>query len=78
MKPVEAHVYGIYAFGYYSIFCDPIISGVVSTEGWPWLGPTHFDDSLAEGEHLLGGDEESLNYQPGRRGHDKFDDLGES
>ena len=42
------------------------------------VGVIPFYESLAKGGYLLGGDEEGRKFQLGRRGNDKFDDLGDS
>ena len=58
VEPVEVYDYGIGAFGENGIVCDPIGGRVVHLEVRMWLGPTHFGEDLAEGDHLLGGDKE--------------------
>ena len=74
---MEAHVYGFGAFGEDGIVCDPIRGSVVILKGWHWLGTSHFDENLAEGGNLLGGDEEGHNFLFICRGHENFDGLGE-
>ncbi len=51
-------------------------SGVVHLDGHAWLRPTHFDESLMEGGHFLGGGVESTEFSFGGRRHDKFHHLG--
>jgi hypothetical protein len=46
-------------------------SGVVYLDGHAWLGPTHFEESLMEGDHFLGCGVESLKFGFGDRRHDK-------
>ncbi len=52
-------------------------SGVVNLDGRAWLRPTHFDEGLTEGDHLLGGGVESAKFSFGGRRHDKFHYLGD-
>ena len=77
-EPVEGRVHGFGEFGGNDVVCDPSSGQVFSLEVWPWLGPAHFNESLVEGVHLLGGDKEVREFQFDCGVHDKFDDLGES
>ena len=76
--PVEVHVNGFGAFGNDDIVCDSSRGHFFCLEGRLWLGPTHFYESLVDGDHLLGGEEEGRKFRFGCRGHNEFDDLGES
>ncbi len=42
-----------------------------------WLQPTHFDESLMEGDHFLGCGVESAEFGFGGRRHDKLHYLGD-
>jgi hypothetical protein len=52
-------------------------SGVVHLDGHAWLRPTHFDESLMEGDHFLGCGVESAGFGFGSRRHDKLHYLGD-
>ncbi len=46
-------------------------------DGCAWLRPTHFDEGLTEGDHLLGCGVESAKFSFGSRRHDKLHYLGD-
>jgi hypothetical protein len=52
-------------------------SGVVPLDGHAWLQPTHFNESLKEGDHFLGCGVESAKFSFGGRRHDKLHYLGD-
>ncbi len=52
-------------------------SGVVHVDGRAWLRPTHLNEGLTEGDHLIGGSVESAEFGVGGRRHDKFHYLGD-
>jgi hypothetical protein len=52
-------------------------SGFVYLDAGAWLRPTHFDESLMDGDHFLGGGVESPKFSFGGRRHDKFHYLGD-
>ena len=58
-EPPEAHVHGLKHFFHHGFVGDACGSGVVALNGRGWLRPAHFDESVPEGYHGLGSDEEA-------------------
>ena len=57
--PPEAHVHGLEHFVHHGFIGDACGSGVVAMNGRGGLRPAHFDESVPEGYHGLGADEEA-------------------
>ena len=75
-EPPEAHVNGLEHFVYHGFVGDACGSGVVALNGVGGLRTAHLDESVPEGYHGIGADEEAgeLGFSGGR--HDLLDDLG--
>ena len=58
-EPPEAHFHGLENFFHHGLFGDACGSGVVALNGRGGLMPAHFDESVPEGYHGLGADEEA-------------------
>ena len=58
-EPPEAHVHGIEHFVHHCIVGDVSGGGVVALNGRGGMGPAHFNESVPEGYHGLGVDEEA-------------------
>ena len=58
-EPPEAHVHGIENFFHHGFVSDACGSGVVALNGGGGLRPAHLDESVTEGYHGLGTDEEA-------------------
>ena len=58
-EPPEAHVHGLEHFLHHGLVGDACGSEVVSLNGRGGLMSTHFDESVPEGYHGLGADEEA-------------------
>ena len=58
-EPPEAHVNGLEYFVHHSLVGDASVGGDVALNGRGGLGPAHFNDSVSEGYHGLGADENS-------------------
>ena len=58
-EPPEAHVHGLEHFVHHGLVGDACGSGVVALKGRGGLRPAHFDESVPEGYHGLGADEEA-------------------
>ena len=58
-KPPEAHVHGFEHFFYHGLVGDASGGGVVALNGRGGLRPAHFNESVSEGYHGLGADEEA-------------------
>ena len=58
-EPPEAHVHGLEIFFHHGLVGDASGGGVVALNGRGGLGPYHFDESVPEGYHGLGADEEA-------------------
>ena len=58
-EPPEAHVHGLEHFVHHGLVGDACGSGVVALNGRGGLRPAHFDESVPEGYHGLGADEEA-------------------
>ena len=61
------HVYEFDAFGYSGEVGDTNSSSVVSFKGRIGLYPSHFYESVAQGDHFLGGNIESDQFGLGGR-----------
>ena len=59
LEPPEAHVHGIEHFFHHGLFGEAIGGEVVALNGRGGLRLAHFDESVPEGYHGLGADEES-------------------
>ena len=57
--PPEAHVHGIEHFFHNGLVGDVSGGGVVALNGIGCLRPAHFGESVSEGYHGLGADEEA-------------------
>ena len=60
LEPPEAHVNGLEDFFHHGLVGDACGCGVVALSGRGGLRPAHFDESVPEGYHGLGADEEAL------------------
>ena len=58
-EPTEAHVNGLEDFVHHGIVGDANGGGVVALNGRGGLRPAHFNESVSEGYHGLGADEEA-------------------
>ena len=58
-EPPEAHVHVLENFVHHGLVGDACGSGVVALNGRGGLGPAHFDESVPEGYHGIGADEEA-------------------
>ena len=58
-EPPEAHVHGLEHFVHRGLVGDACGGGVVVLNGRGGLRPAHFDESVPEGYHGLGADEEA-------------------
>ena len=58
-EPPEAHVHGLEHFFHHIVFGDACGSGVVALNGRGGMMPAHFNESVLEGYHGLGADEEA-------------------
>ena len=59
LEPPETHVHGLEHFVNHGLFGDACGGGVVALNGRGGLWPAHFDESVHEGYHGLGADEEA-------------------
>ena len=57
--PPEAHVHGLEHFVHYGLVGDARGGGFVALNGRGGMWPAHFDESVSEGYHGLGPDEEA-------------------
>ena len=76
-EPIETHVHGLRLLGDNGLVGDSDGGGVVSLERGLGLWPAHFDEGLAQGDHLFGGNEEGGQFRFGGGGHDEFDYFGD-
>ena len=58
-EPPKAHVHGLEHFVHHGLVGDACGSVVVSLNGRGGLRPAHFDESVPEGYHGRGADEEA-------------------
>ena len=58
-EPPEAHVHGLEHFVHHGLVGDASGGGVVALNGRGGLRPDHFHESVAEGHHGFGADEEA-------------------
>ena len=58
-EPPEAHVHIFEHFVHHGLVCDASGGGVVALNGREGLSPVHFYESVSEGYHGLGADEEA-------------------
>ena len=58
-EPTEAHVHGLEHFFHHGLVGDTSGGGVVALNKRGGLRPAHFDESVSEGYHGLGTDEEA-------------------
>ena len=73
LEPPEAHVHGFENIIHHGLVGDACGSGVVALNGRGGLRPAHLDESVTEGYHGLGADEEARELGFGGRGHDVLD-----
>ena len=59
LDPPEAHVHGLDNFVHHGLVGDASGGGVVTLNGRGGLGTAHFDESVSDGYHGLGADEEA-------------------
>ena len=59
LEPPEAHVHGLEIFFHCGLVGDASGGVVVALNRKGGLGPDHFDESVSEGYHGLGTDEEA-------------------
>jgi hypothetical protein len=76
VEPPKLHVHHLAPVWDNSIVNNPCCCGVVCLNGAFGLGPSHIDEGLAVGNHLLGSDKEGCKFRFCNRCHNKFDDLG--
>ena len=76
-EPIETHIHGLGLFGDDGLIGDSNDGEIVSLDQGLGLGPTHFDEGLAQGDHLFGGNEEGGKFRFGGGGHDEFDYFGD-
>ena len=58
-EPPEAHVHGLEHFFHHGLVGDASGGGVVALNGRGGMRPAHFDESVSEGYHGIGVDEEA-------------------
>ena len=77
-EPMKSHIHGLGAFGLDGIGHNTKGRGVVDLNGGWGLGMAHGFEELSLRDGLTRVDEECAEFGFGRRGHDCFDDLGDS
>ena len=58
-EPPEAHVHGFEHLVHHGLVGDACVSGVIVLNGIRGLRPSHLNESVTEGFHGLGADEEA-------------------